>query len=98
MELRMSGILVTLLDIPWSTGKKTGLGQCWSPRPARHSVFLAIWRLLQFLPDEQRQESLLELRSWANAPAAVRPTHRQLSPDEAVELIRGDLFEAVLTP
>lgn len=64
------------------------------PPTARHAVFLATWRLFQFVPDDQRHRLFDELRSWAGVREAVRPTHRQLCPDEVVTLVRDGLIEA----
>jgi glycosyltransferase involved in cell wall biosynthesis/peptidoglycan/xylan/chitin deacetylase (PgdA/CDA1 family)/SAM-dependent methyltransferase len=56
------------------------------PPTARHATFVAVWRALQFLPDEERQPVLRELADWAGIQPGVRPSHRQLSANEIRDL------------
>jgi peptidoglycan/xylan/chitin deacetylase (PgdA/CDA1 family) len=69
----------------WTVGEDT-------PTP-RQSIFLDIWRLLQFLPDPERRAVLGELQTWAGVSCAGRSTHRPLSDREVVELADGELIE-----
>jgi peptidoglycan/xylan/chitin deacetylase (PgdA/CDA1 family)/SAM-dependent methyltransferase len=64
------------------------------PPTARHATFFAIWSLLQILSDDQRQWALGHLRSWAGVTNAARSTHRPLSANEIVGLVRDNLIEA----
>ena len=64
-----------------------------TPPSARHFVFSEVWRLFQFLPDDDRRLLLDELQRWAGIQPTVRATHRQLSTQEVVELTNGELVE-----
>ena len=64
-----------------------------NPPSARHSIYVALWRLLQLLPESGRRHVLDELRAWACEKAGARPTHRALLRDEIITLERGGLVE-----
>jgi glycosyltransferase involved in cell wall biosynthesis/peptidoglycan/xylan/chitin deacetylase (PgdA/CDA1 family) len=59
----------------------------------RHALYTVLWRLLQQLRESERQDVLNQLRTWAYATAAARPTHRPLSLEEVVALGDGELVE-----
>ncbi|HKG20807.1 MAG TPA: polysaccharide deacetylase family protein, partial [Blastocatellia bacterium] len=60
---------------------------------ARHSVYRALWQLMQPMPDDERRRLGSELRAWAGDTGSARPTHRALTGEEIAELSRGSLVE-----
>ena len=69
--------------------------RAWEQPPftSRHRLYLSLWELLHGLPEREREKVLSELRVWAEAQPAVRPSHRPVSLDEAVALVQGGLIE-----
>jgi len=68
--------------------------RAWQPAPTlRHSIYLAVWRLLRPLPEGRRRTVLDELLSWAGAGPAGGPLPGTLSPREVVGLAQGELVE-----
>jgi len=62
------------------------------PTP-RQTLYRTLCQLFRPLPEEERQKALEELRAWAGAEPAGRPSHRALSPDEVIQLTNDDLVE-----
>jgi peptidoglycan/xylan/chitin deacetylase (PgdA/CDA1 family) len=59
----------------------------------RHRLYRSIFHMLFPLPDEERQNVLEYLASWAGMDTSQRPTHRTLSANELVRLADGGLIE-----
>jgi peptidoglycan/xylan/chitin deacetylase (PgdA/CDA1 family) len=57
------------------------------------SLYDSLWKLLRRTAEDERQRVLHELRGWAGAEEAVRPSHRPLSLEEVVALGQGGLIE-----
>lgn len=64
-----------------------------APPSPRHSAYCSLWELLNPLSEGERRKVLGELRTWAGAGPAARPTHRPLLREEAVALAQGELIE-----
>jgi peptidoglycan/xylan/chitin deacetylase (PgdA/CDA1 family) len=62
-------------------------------RGSRRSLYDSLAKLLRPMTDDERQRVLDELRAWAGAEPAVRPSHRPLTLEEVVSLAQGDLIE-----
>jgi peptidoglycan/xylan/chitin deacetylase (PgdA/CDA1 family) len=69
----------------WRPGKEV--------RSSFHTLHDFLWKLLRPMTESERQEVLRELRGWAGAEEAVRPSHRPLSLEEVVALGQGGLIE-----
>ena len=59
----------------------------------RHSLYRALWKLLQPLPQGARRTVLDELLAWGGIEPMSRPTHRSLSLVETCALAHGSLIE-----
>jgi peptidoglycan/xylan/chitin deacetylase (PgdA/CDA1 family) len=59
----------------------------------RHHLYRSLRELLKPLTEGERQRVVQELRGWAGAEEAVRPSNRPLSLEEVVALAQGDLIE-----
>jgi peptidoglycan/xylan/chitin deacetylase (PgdA/CDA1 family) len=62
------------------------------PSP-RHGLYRSLWQSMHVMPEHERSQLRNELLAWAAAPEAARPTHRALSENEIVELMRGGLID-----
>jgi len=60
---------------------------------ARHVLYRSLYQLLLPLPDEERCQTLNDLRAWAGAEPVSRSTHRFLSREEVAALAQGGLIE-----
>lgn len=60
---------------------------------SRHSLFRSLHQILNALPMKERWPVLDQLSVWAGAELRSRPTHRILTPEEVVQLDKGDLVE-----
>ena len=60
---------------------------------SRHSLYSSLWELLRPMTEDERQRVLHELREWAGAESAGRPSHRPLTLEEVVALAQGELVE-----
>lgn len=68
--------------------------RAWHRLPSeRQGLFLELWRLLQPMQEEPRQEVLARLRAWAGIPTAIRAERRTLTGKELAELAAGSLVE-----
>ena len=68
--------------------------RAWEDPPTpRHSLYVALRELLRPLREEDRQSTLMTLRSWAKSKPEARASHRALSLDEASELAQGPFIE-----
>ncbi|HEX8090631.1 MAG TPA: polysaccharide deacetylase family protein, partial [Blastocatellia bacterium] len=69
--------------------------KAWEPGGSnpRHLIYHSLWRLMQPLPESERQRLRDELISWSGGDATARPTHRALTRDELAALARGGLVE-----
>jgi peptidoglycan/xylan/chitin deacetylase (PgdA/CDA1 family) len=68
--------------------------RAWEEAPSsRHSLYNSLWKLLHSMTESERRRVLRELRGWAGAEPAGRPSHRPLSLEEAVALMQGGLVE-----
>ncbi|MCK4500130.1 polysaccharide deacetylase family protein [Candidatus Babeliales bacterium] len=71
---------------------------CWNvmeqddPTP-RQALYRTLCQLLRPLPAEERQKVLEELRAWAGAESAGRPSYSALSSDEILRLTDSGLVE-----
>jgi peptidoglycan/xylan/chitin deacetylase (PgdA/CDA1 family) len=64
------------------------------PEPTtRHRFYASLFPLLSALPAGERDRAIGALRAWAGVPAAGRPTHRSLTPDEVARLAREARIE-----
>ncbi len=63
------------------------------PPTLRHSVYYAIWQLMQPLSEERKQDILDELNAWAGSTRQARSTYRTLSREQVSSLAKGDLIE-----
>ncbi|OGW41438.1 MAG: hypothetical protein A2Y97_06495 [Nitrospirae bacterium RBG_13_39_12] len=59
----------------------------------RHSLYRSLHALLLPMPHNEQQKVLNELRAWSGSESMSRPTHRPLTLEEVVELVKGDLLE-----
>jgi peptidoglycan/xylan/chitin deacetylase (PgdA/CDA1 family) len=59
----------------------------------RHGLYRSLCQLVRPLPEEQRQEVLSELATWAGARTMARSTHRPLDAREISQLNEGKLVE-----
>jgi glycosyltransferase involved in cell wall biosynthesis/peptidoglycan/xylan/chitin deacetylase (PgdA/CDA1 family) len=64
-----------------------------NPPSSRHALYVALWRLLQPLTENDRRSVLNELLVWAGREAHGRSTHRPLSLDEVTALGQEKLVE-----
>lgn len=62
------------------------------PNP-RHTIFHALYKLLQPLCQSEQQKVLDELMVWSGVDSVCRPTHRSLSAAELLALSDGKLIE-----
>jgi peptidoglycan/xylan/chitin deacetylase (PgdA/CDA1 family) len=60
---------------------------------SRRSLHNLLWKVLRPITEGERQRVLHELRGWAGAEEAVRPSHRPLTLGEVVALGQGGLIE-----
>jgi peptidoglycan/xylan/chitin deacetylase (PgdA/CDA1 family) len=69
--------------------------RAWGGREvtARHAAYKGLWTALRQVPDLERRAALEELRRWAGAGAAGRPSHRALEAEEVAALAAGGLVE-----
>jgi peptidoglycan/xylan/chitin deacetylase (PgdA/CDA1 family) len=58
-----------------------------------HRLYRSLFHMLHPLPDEERQNVLEHLASWAGIDTSQRPTHRTLSAEELMRLADGGLVE-----
>lgn len=58
-----------------------------------HSLYRALWLLLQTLSERERSRILEDLRTWAGCTSEARPSHRILSVEELGALAEGELVE-----
>lgn len=69
----------------------------WRPgeeaRTSYRTLYESLWNLLRRTAEGERRRVLHELRGWAGAGEAVRPSHRPLSLEEVVALGKGGLIE-----
>ena len=65
--------------------------ECSEAPGSRQRIFRDLFGLLHSMPFAERWAILNEVTVWAEVPAAVRPTHRILTSEEAVRLAEGDL-------
>lgn len=66
----------------------------WRDDPTvRHGVYRSLYRILHPLPDEERQQIIKALASWAGIDPVHRPSHRTLLPEELIRLAEGGLIE-----
>ena len=76
------------------TSRRYSRWRAWTKSPdSRYSLYRSLWELLHPLLDGERHKVLEELRVWAGAELAVRPTHLPLSVEEVVALKEGGLVE-----
>lgn len=68
------------------------LGHDDDPTP-RHQLFRSLYQHLQPLAAEDREKVIDRLLNWAGASPDARPTHRSLSANEVLALVRGGLVE-----
>jgi peptidoglycan/xylan/chitin deacetylase (PgdA/CDA1 family) len=59
----------------------------------KRTLFFVLWTILSFLPFTGKEQALLQIASWANQPALVRPTHRVMTSNELLSMSRCSLFE-----
>lgn len=64
-----------------------------NPPTPRHAMYVALWRLLQPLPESEQRHALDIIREWSGAADHVRPSHRALTLDELVTLRNCALIE-----
>jgi Predicted xylanase/chitin deacetylase len=64
----------------------------WTPS-RRHDLYRSLCVQLRPLPDQEREAVLREIRMQTGTPAAVRPSHRTLRPEELIELTDGGLVD-----
>jgi peptidoglycan/xylan/chitin deacetylase (PgdA/CDA1 family) len=57
----------------------------------RHTIYLALCKLLRDLPVKQRNAIVSAIRTWSGKPAGRRQTHMALSADEVRQLAAGGL-------
>lgn len=75
------------------------LWRAWQPPPtSRHSAYIALWRLLRPLPDEERKCLLDEITGWAGIGAGAGAPHaddraRPMSAQELSRMAAGHLVE-----
>ena len=62
------------------------------PPTQRHSLYFAVWKLLQMLPETDRRCALDELAAWSGS-TEPRESNRCLTPEELTELGKGGLIE-----
>jgi peptidoglycan/xylan/chitin deacetylase (PgdA/CDA1 family) len=68
--------------------------RAWEEAPTpRHALYASLWQLLQPLPEDERHSIVAELRAWAGAVPAARPTHRSLALQEVLALAQGNLVD-----
>jgi peptidoglycan/xylan/chitin deacetylase (PgdA/CDA1 family) len=60
---------------------------------ARHSLYRSLYHLLHPLPAGEQRKVLEDLRAWASAEPASRPSYRPLTIEEILTLAQGDLVE-----
>ena len=59
----------------------------------RHSLYQALYQLLQPLPEGERRIVLNDILQWAGAGPTARPAYRPLSEEEVYSLERGGVIE-----
>jgi peptidoglycan/xylan/chitin deacetylase (PgdA/CDA1 family) len=64
-----------------------------TPPTARHTMYAELWQRLYQLPAAEKHAFLDELLAWAGLEPFVRPTHRLVSVEEAMQLGRSALIE-----
>jgi peptidoglycan/xylan/chitin deacetylase (PgdA/CDA1 family) len=88
----------------WDLGEGAGYGEDvaqhrnWRPwdkhdPTARHSVYRALYRLVQPLPAEEQRKVLDDLLSWALTEPSARGSDRSLTTQEISTLAQGGLLE-----
>jgi peptidoglycan/xylan/chitin deacetylase (PgdA/CDA1 family) len=66
----------------------------WQAPPGqRQALYLALWKRLQPLLDEERRRVLDELGDWAGMEQAGRSSYRRLSQEEILSLADADLID-----
>jgi peptidoglycan/xylan/chitin deacetylase (PgdA/CDA1 family) len=69
----------------WKMGEK--------PPSPRHTLYCELWKKLSVMQEDDRREVMEEIANWAGTDLTGRATHRLLSPEEVVDLAKGELIE-----
>jgi peptidoglycan/xylan/chitin deacetylase (PgdA/CDA1 family) len=64
-----------------------------APPTKRHALYLELWHLLRPMEEDEREQVLARLRSWAKIPPDMRNDRRTLTEAELRMLAAGDLVE-----
>lgn len=68
--------------------------RAWEKAPGiRYEIYCSLWKLLKPLDENEQQDILNQLLTWAEAKPYARATHRLILPEEISSLGRGGLFE-----
>lgn len=68
--------------------------RAWEKAPGiRHEIYYSLWKLLKPLDENEQQDALDQLLTWAGAERCARSTHCLLLPEEISLLGKGNLFE-----
>ena len=68
--------------------------RAWEEAPSiRHEIYYSLWKLLKPLDENEQQDVLNQLLTWARVKPCVRSTHRLLLPEEIILLGKENLFE-----
>lgn len=68
--------------------------RAWEKAPGiRHEIYYSLWKLLKPLNENEQQDVLDQMLTWAGAEPCARATHRLLLPEEISLLGKGNLFE-----
>ena len=76
------------------TAQQNTSWKAWEKAPGiRHEIYYSLWKLLKPLDENEQQDVLNQLLTWARVKPCVRSTHRLLLPEEIILLGKENLFE-----